>query len=752
MKKLGEGSYFIRLAVSFLALATIALVLSIFIIYKNYENETIKENEAVSEQMLSQTVYGADLIWDWASMHAIELYNNGHVFNAIYGTNLSPVDEMNAQTVLSYAMSSNPYIYSIYLYNESVDKVFSTISKGYAPRDFFDQDILEILKDKSLYSQYQFIPRKIKFIHYDKSYEEDVISLIVTESLAENKPANGAFILNIKVSTIKNLIESYIPSKGNSFVIFDKNSKVISHTDSSMFQKDLSEEDYVIKIKSSVKSSGYFTDTINGKEYLITYVKSDKLKWSFARLKPYASLFEKTYGMRSLVIVLVLLVFLLIVFFSLWLSWKFYKPYNKAVENSNSLRKQYYDNKDFLRREFLKSLLCGELPYYNDVGRKFEELDIKLKTQAFAVLLLTIDNYRTDFCTKNNEKDAALFKFAIGNIAQEIVSSEYMCEAVDMGADVVAVIFNPVRKAEKDLEDKDYIKDNIYEKMTRMVSQIRNAVEEYFSINISGAVGQPVESLVEIPASYRSALEISDYRILYGMGSLITHTMVSENVNRTYTYSDDTENEMINCLKLRNYAAIEAKTDEFFSSIRTISYDDMFMSVNRLLYASIKAITGIWGKKNPEFNYRTAWDKIESMSTLEEIHKWFLELYRTIIVEGNDVNDNVKRKHVDRVVNIVKQEYSDPNLSTDGLAERLGLSSNYLREIFRDSMGVTMSNYINEIRCERASEMLLETSLSIAEISDRIGLSNQNYFFTLFKKFKNLTPQQYRNRGRDRSE
>jgi YesN/AraC family two-component response regulator len=105
---------------------------------------------------------------------------------------------------------------------------------------------------------------------------------------------------------------------------------------------------------------------------------------------------------------------------------------------------------------------------------------------------------------------------------------------------------------------------------------------------------------------------------------------------------------------------------------------------------------------------------------------------------------------VNRAIDIIINEYADPNLSSDSLAEKLGLTSNYLREIFRELMGMTMSNYINEFRCEKASEMLLETNYSIAEISERIGLSNQNYFFTLFKKFRGLTPQQYRLRAREK--
>lgn len=737
MIKLKEGSYFIRLAVSFLALATIALSLGSFVIYKNYEREVIKENKTVSEEMLSQAVYGADLIWDWASMHAIELYNNGYVRSAIYDRDITPIDEMKAQKVLSDAMSSNPYIYSIYLYNENEGKVYSTLSAGYTFDEFYDQDILKIIKNRKLYSQYHFIPRKVNFVHYDKEYEEEVLSLIATESLGGDKPISGALILNIKVSTIKNLIESSIPEKGNFFAVFDEKGMVISHTKPGLFKKDYSNEGYVETIMGSVKNSGYFTDKIDGKEYLVTFVKSDKLNWSFAKLKPYKDIFEKTYGMRSIIILLVLFIFLLIVFFSLWLSWRFYKPYNKAVENSDSLRRQYNDNREFLRREFMKNLLSGELSNYN-VPEKFKEFGIKLNPGFFNILLIQIDDYKRDFLVINNEKDAGLLKFAVVNIASDILSEKYICEAVDMGADLVAVILNSQK--EFTVEDMQNISD--------MTLQIRMAVDEYYGFKVSGALSQQVSCLHELPFAYSSALENAGYRLIYGKGVFITYNMVSANINNEYTYPDDIENDIVTALKTRNFKVMEQKTLKFFSDLKDIAYADMLMSVNRLVYASMKTVSSISGKKKPEYNYKSFLNRIESLDTLEDMCCNMLLLFKEFCDDGNDIQENIKKKHIDKVIGFVKAEYSDINLSSDSLAERLGLSSNYLREIFRESVGVTLSNYINEFRCEKAGEMLLETNLSIAEISEKIGLSNQNYFFTLFKKFKGLTPQQYRNKGK----
>jgi two-component system response regulator YesN len=741
MKIFRENSYFVRLAVSFLALATVALLISSFIVYENFEVATLRENKTISEQMLSQTVYGADLIWDWASMHAIELYKNGFVFSAVYGSTVTPIDEMMAQEVLASAMSSNPYIYSIYLYNGSANRIFSTVSVGYAPQDFFDQDVVRILRDPSEYRQYHFIPRRLDFTHYDKTYAEDVISLIVTESPTGSGPVNGALVLNIRASAMMNLMESYIPARDNLFIILDAGGRVVCHTDPGMFRRDLSREPFVSTVEAAPGKSGFFTASINGKDHLVTYAKSDKLKWSFIRLKPYAALLEKTYSMRNLIVILLLSAFVLILVISLWLSWRFSKPYTRVVESSNVLRRKYDENRDFMRREYLKNLLAGGPPPADDLERKFGELDIRLRTDRLAVILFRIDDYGRSFALSGREREARELKGVMEARSRELISAVYPCQAVDMGPDEIAVVYNP----------EDGAEDAGVGRMAEAISQVREAAHELCGAGVAVAVGPVVDGAAELPAAYHGALDVLDYSLVYGCGPVMTEDMVRARINADYAYSDEAEAGIVESLKMRNYAAAKARTNGFFDDIARATYDDMLMSVDRLAYASLKAIALMTGGKKQAVNYKSTKSAFELMNSLDEMRAWFLGFFRDFMEEGADSAENVTGRHVDRVVEIVASEYGNPNLSSDWLAEKLGLSSSYLRGIFKDRMGIPLPGYINELRCRKAAPMLLETSLSIQEICARIGLSNANYFFTLFKKHRGMTPTQFRTKGREES-
>ena len=51
---------------------------------------------------------------------------------------------------------------------------------------------------------------------------------------------------------------------------------------------------------------------------------------------------------------------------------------------------------------------------------------------------------------------------------------------------------------------------------------------------------------------------------------------------------------------------------------------------------------------------------------------------------------------------------------------------------------------LNQLRMDEASRLLLETDQPIESIARQIGVENTKYFFVLFKKFKGMTPRQFR--------
>jgi two-component system response regulator YesN len=59
-------------------------------------------------------------------------------------------------------------------------------------------------------------------------------------------------------------------------------------------------------------------------------------------------------------------------------------------------------------------------------------------------------------------------------------------------------------------------------------------------------------------------------------------------------------------------------------------------------------------------------------------------------------------------------------------------------------MGLGFISYVNRLRVQKAIELLLETTLSLSEITQSVGFGSQQYFTRVFKQETGQTPGEYR--------
>lgn len=105
-------------------------------------------------------------------------------------------------------------------------------------------------------------------------------------------------------------------------------------------------------------------------------------------------------------------------------------------------------------------------------------------------------------------------------------------------------------------------------------------------------------------------------------------------------------------------------------------------------------------------------------------------------------------QQVARICQYVEDHLAE-ELYVERIAEAMDYSPKYLSRIFREKMGLTLSDYICKAKIERAKHLLLTTSLSVAEIGEHIGFESRTTFFRSFKKLEGISPTEYRkNQGR----
>ena len=68
----------------------------------------------------------------------------------------------------------------------------------------------------------------------------------------------------------------------------------------------------------------------------------------------------------------------------------------------------------------------------------------------------------------------------------------------------------------------------------------------------------------------------------------------------------------------------------------------------------------------------------------------------------------------------------------------------HYRNLIKETTGMTFTEITQRIRMEKAQDMLSNTNLSVAAISEEVGYDAPEHFIRLFKKYTKMTPSAYR--------
>lgn len=85
------------------------------------------------------------------------------------------------------------------------------------------------------------------------------------------------------------------------------------------------------------------------------------------------------------------------------------------------------------------------------------------------------------------------------------------------------------------------------------------------------------------------------------------------------------------------------------------------------------------------------------------------------------------------------------DISLQDVSHEFNYSREYLARYFKKHMGMSMQQYIYNLKLAKAKELLCESDKNIREIAEVLGFKDEKYFMKLFKRMEGTTPKQYRN-------
>lgn len=98
---------------------------------------------------------------------------------------------------------------------------------------------------------------------------------------------------------------------------------------------------------------------------------------------------------------------------------------------------------------------------------------------------------------------------------------------------------------------------------------------------------------------------------------------------------------------------------------------------------------------------------------------------------------------IDKAKVFIHEHYKD-DITRNDVSASVFLTPDYLAKIFKSEIGISIKEYINNYRIDKAKELLVNGSESISRIASEVGFDNFSYFSTIFKKLTGTSPYSYR--------
>ncbi|GEL08145.1 helix-turn-helix transcriptional regulator [Salisediminibacterium halotolerans] len=209
------------------------------------------------------------------------------------------------------------------------------------------------------------------------------------------------------------------------------------------------------------------------------------------------------------------------------------------------------------------------------------------------------------------------------------------------------------------------------------------------------------------------------------------------------------EEKLINCIENAQQEAAEEILNDILYRFVSVPYDNLIRTVQLYLTGFVSFIVRSQAIPNgidvSLFATSTALismiDDCKETADFIRLGPWLID--QLIQLHKSLSSLSSANPYINRALQYI-EEHIYEQLTLDKIAAVVGITPTYLSHLFKEEMTVTMNNHINKRKISCSARDLAHTNLSLREISQRYHFSNQSHFSLLFKKFKGMTPLDYR--------
>lgn len=133
---------------------------------------------------------------------------------------------------------------------------------------------------------------------------------------------------------------------------------------------------------------------------------------------------------------------------------------------------------------------------------------------------------------------------------------------------------------------------------------------------------------------------------------------------------------------------------------------------------------------------------LDDAETILEMHTFVTKHVNELFEENEEERKN--NFIIKNVMEYMQKNYGRKDISIQMLADTVYLTPTYLSGLFKKKTGMTIMQYLTEVRMKKAEELLRNPKLKLYQVAEMVGYDDGNYFAKIFKKITGMLPSEYR--------
>ncbi|ADQ05955.1 transcriptional regulator, AraC family [Caldicellulosiruptor hydrothermalis 108] len=578
--------------------------------------------------------------------------------------------------------------------------------------------------------------------------------------IIDGKNAN-VFVI-IDQSKIVNLMKEIISYPKGIMWILDRNNNQVLKVSAEKQNISLPKINFSIYNDFSIREF-----KLDGQKWIVYYTISPLYGWKYISMVPVDSFFEEIRKIRNLSLLLLGLMSVISSILIFFFSVQNYRPLSeiKSLLQSNNENKDLKSTKsefdvirdlvvhtlskeEEMKRQITRftPIIKNNLLYQLLVGGILPESigDLELKTLSmekqsgkFVVCLVEIDDC-SGFIKGESDSEYALVTLVVTNVLDELLdTNNFKHWNVLFSRTKLSVIVE--------------IKDSFEQSLPKLSSLFENMIEfleKNFTIFVSVGISGEVLGIVNLKFAYEQAEKVLSLKFVKPNMKIFKFSELSQDITSEKEFlPKDIENRIINSVKEGKVEGIYEVFEDIRCHITAANSPHMAKMILIYLYGlyyqllnSIPNTVGDDQKPEPEKVMRLIIDEKNPKKVLQALQEDYRILAESVIVNkqkmGNDLISNI--------LEYIHQQYSSSEISLSTIADKFNITPQYLSAIFKEKTGQNISDYIQNLRMNRAKELLLTTDYSVSQIAKMIGYTEVSGFTKAFKKFEGVSPNKFR--------